>query len=895
MTEPRKDTLKEIGGFELISKIGQGGMGAVFKARQKSLDRIVALKVLPPSIAKDAKFIERFQREARACAKLNHPNIVQGVDVGKDEATGVWYFAMEFIDGASALKLLKSQGTVPEERALEIARDVARALECAAANGIVHRDIKPDNILLTSRGDAKLADLGLAKQMNKAEDASLTQSGQAIGTPYYMAPEQVRGASAEIDIRTDIYALGGTLYHLVTGQPPYSGETSALIMSRHLTEPPPKASKTNPKVSEACSRLIEKMMQKEREKRVQSPAELIEQIEKALRGETITGPRPQLKVAAHSRRKEAIEKPASKLPLVLGLAGVGAVIAVVLLLKGSSAPEKSAKVPETRVAAGPEAARKETKPNAAPAAPAPAKKSEPKKTSPAKIVTEAAASAVAESAAQTPALDPALAIVPGPAAGTQSAEKVETPAVKSSPVSTAAIAAPEKGETAAKADPAPAETKKPAAVAAPDAAPQKVELPFTEVLAALRERAPAKAIEKVGDGTSVQADALREALKLLAAQRESRYAAITESIGQNVKFDSVKGAQNGKLVAFKNGVLQIERAIMINGASAGSTMINVPFDELTQAMLERIKKLPPPASPADWTAAALSAMADGRLDAAEAAVNQMGGAALQETLASELKKVRVSEREAQARAAWAKIEARAAEAPSQSKAKQLNDELAAYAKKFGDSDFASAPETAAKMAEFKEKFERLALGLDPRVLQLFKGRVLNYDARTQVITLGYDFSTKEQNDDFIDSLWAPPGDHTGLTWRKGELRTFCKGTADRVFKMPQFQSGSLNMQLTYKKKEAARARFEVEVSFYGLESAGKTPKVSFRASEKGCVLLSNNAELKSNADEILLSHDGVLELSCQADAFVVKLGGKPLFEHTLPKPNDHTGFWIGGG
>jgi eukaryotic-like serine/threonine-protein kinase len=274
--QPRKDIgLKEIGGFELISKIGQGGMGAVFKARQKSLDRIVALKVLPPSIAKDAKFIERFQREARACAKLNHPNIVQGVDVGKDEASGVWYFAMEFIDGPSVLKALKTDGPIPETRALEIARDVARALECAASHGIVHRDIKPDNILLTANGDAKLADLGLAKQMN--DDASLTQSGQAVGTPFYMAPEQVRGASAEIDIRTDLYALGGTLFHLVTGKPPFSGETSALIMSRHLTDPAPKANKINPEVSEGCSRLIEKLMQKDRDQRVQSPGELIAQ------------------------------------------------------------------------------------------------------------------------------------------------------------------------------------------------------------------------------------------------------------------------------------------------------------------------------------------------------------------------------------------------------------------------------------------------------------------------------------------------------------------------------------------------------------------------------------------------------------------------------------------
>jgi len=168
----REGSVKEIAGFELIAKIGQGGMGTVFKARQISLDRIVALKILPPSIAKDAKFIERFQREARATAKLNHPNIVQGVDVGKDPKSGLWYFAMELVDGPSLLSLLKQQRVLPEDRALQITRDIARALECAAAHGFVHRDIKPDNILMTSCGEAKLADLAIALAL---------QAGDVVG------------------------------------------------------------------------------------------------------------------------------------------------------------------------------------------------------------------------------------------------------------------------------------------------------------------------------------------------------------------------------------------------------------------------------------------------------------------------------------------------------------------------------------------------------------------------------------------------------------------------------------------------------------------------------------------------------------------------------------------
>jgi len=319
------------------------------------------------------------------------------------------------------------------------------------------------------------------------------------------------------------------------------------------------------------------------------------------------------------------------------------------------------------------------------------------------------------------------------------------------------------------------------------------------------------------------------------------------------------------------------------------------MDDLTPATLERLAPIPAPAAPADWIAAALAAMATGQLDSADAALGHLAGNDLREPLAAEIKQTRVREREAQARAAWAKIEAHAAEAPSQTRAKQLLDELAAFAKKFSDSDFAATPEIAAKMPELKEKFDRLSLGLDPRVLKLFKGRVLTYDARTQVITLGYDFLTKEQTEDFIDSIWAPPGDHTGLTWKKGELRTFCKSTADRLLRMPQFISGSLTIQLDYKKYEGARTRFEVEISFYGMESAGKTPKVSFRASDKGCVFLAGGAELKSNPDEILLKKDGTLELSCQGQAITAKVSGKAVLEHTLPKPNDHSGFWIGGG
>jgi len=335
--------LKDIAGYELIAKIGQGGMATVFKARQKSLDRVVALKILPPSIAKDAEFLERFVREARASAKLNHLNIVQGIDVGQDEATGLWYFAMELVDGPSLKEVLVHQGVMPEDDALEVVAQVGAALEYIAARGMVHRDVKPDNILLTSNGEAKLADLGLAKHLK--DDAALTQSGNTVGTPHYMAPEQVRGQLDQFDIRTDIYALGATLFHLVTGHPPFQGETGAVIMSKHLTEPPPSARRANPAVSEGCARLIERMMQKKKEDRVQTPAELLRLVAKVRKGE-VTGLRAPVRGAtgAHASVKRSKREPAAaarraplgpKLALgAMALVAIGLAVAAVGVPKG---------------------------------------------------------------------------------------------------------------------------------------------------------------------------------------------------------------------------------------------------------------------------------------------------------------------------------------------------------------------------------------------------------------------------------------------------------------------------------------------------------------------------------------------------------------------------------
>jgi len=269
-----------IGGYELIETLGRGAMGVVYKARQVSMDRIVAIKVLKTSLSRNKVFVERFFREARTAAKLNHPHIVRAIDAGFDK--GYHFFVMEFVDGATVGDRL-SQGPFPEAEALKIAHEVAKALAHAQDHGIVHRDIKPENIMLTSGGGAKLADLGLAKSFHA--DSSITVDGSTLGTPHYMSPEQARG-EAELDTRSDIYSLGATLFHMVTGSPPFSGETPAVVISNLVAGPVPMARALRPGLSMAVNRLIRRMMAKAPYARYQNADQLLSSIESAMLGET---------------------------------------------------------------------------------------------------------------------------------------------------------------------------------------------------------------------------------------------------------------------------------------------------------------------------------------------------------------------------------------------------------------------------------------------------------------------------------------------------------------------------------------------------------------------------------------------------------------------------------
>jgi len=272
---------QQIPGYQILSKLGAGAMATVFKARQLSLDRIVAVKVLPRRLSENADYVDRFYKEGRAAAKLNHPNIVQAIDVG--EANGYHYFVMEYIEGHSLYDEIATGKVFSEAEALKVILQIARALEHAHRQGLIHRDVKPKNIMMTKEGTAKLADMGLAR-VAADEQAAQAEAGRAFGTPYYISPEQIRG-EVDIDFRADIYSLGATLYHMVTGRVPFDGATPAAVMHKHLKEPLVPPDHLNTSLSAGLGEVVEVMMAKERRRRYASTTDLLMDLEAIAAGE----------------------------------------------------------------------------------------------------------------------------------------------------------------------------------------------------------------------------------------------------------------------------------------------------------------------------------------------------------------------------------------------------------------------------------------------------------------------------------------------------------------------------------------------------------------------------------------------------------------------------------
>jgi serine/threonine-protein kinase len=286
-------TDQQIPGYQVLDVLGTGAMGTVFKARQLSMNRLVAIKVLKGKHTANAQFLERFRREAHLAARLSHNNIVQAIDVAS--IGNLNYLVMEYVEGQSIYQTMESGRKFGEKEAVEIILQITQAIEHAHRRGLIHRDIKPANILLTSDGMAKLADLGMAREMG---DAALTRAekGITLGTPFYISPEQIR-AKEDIDGRTDIYSLGATLYHMVTGRPPFPGPGIEAVLDAHLKQELTAPQEVNPEVRPEVGDVIAMMMTKDRRQRYQTPEGLIVDLECLLSGEQPRLARPRIEAA----------------------------------------------------------------------------------------------------------------------------------------------------------------------------------------------------------------------------------------------------------------------------------------------------------------------------------------------------------------------------------------------------------------------------------------------------------------------------------------------------------------------------------------------------------------------------------------------------------------------
>src|SRR5438067_250964 len=313
--------------YELEELVGTGGMSSVFRAHDRLLDRKVALKVLHEQYTKDADYVERFRHEARSVAALSHPNIVTVIDRGEHE--GRQFIVFEYVDGENLKRMIERRGPAPVDTALELAMQIARGLSFAHQQGLVHRDVKPQNVLLNGDGQAKVTDFGIARSLDVKH--GMTQTGTVLGTSDYIAPEQAQGQ--RVDEHTDIYSLGVVLYELLTGEVPFPGENFVAVAMRHINEPPPSARERRPDVSPRLDAAIKRAMAKEPGDRFGSMGDFVGELEAALD----VGPDEDtgtIVLPARPRRRGRVLRPL--LLLLLALAVLGAIAGAAYLAKRSS-------------------------------------------------------------------------------------------------------------------------------------------------------------------------------------------------------------------------------------------------------------------------------------------------------------------------------------------------------------------------------------------------------------------------------------------------------------------------------------------------------------------------------------------------------------------------------
>jgi tRNA A-37 threonylcarbamoyl transferase component Bud32 len=329
------DTIAER--YELEEVVGHGGMSTVYKAHDSLLERNVALKVLHQQYNEDEDFVERFKREARSVAQLQHPNIVTVIDRG--EEAGRQYIVFEFIDGENLKELVVRKGRLDLRDALEVALEVAHGLAFAHDHGLVHRDVKPQNVLLNGDGRAKVTDFGIARSLDV--DHGVTQTGTILGTSNYIAPEQASGQP--VDAQTDVYSLGVVLYEMLTGEPPFPGESFVAVAMKHIQEPAPNVLDVRGDVPLRAAEMIDRALEKDPEHRFPTMAAFAAEIEANLaeldRGED--GAVTMVVPAAQRLQQRRPRKRVSPLPLLIGLLGALAIAAVViglLTLRGDNQP-----------------------------------------------------------------------------------------------------------------------------------------------------------------------------------------------------------------------------------------------------------------------------------------------------------------------------------------------------------------------------------------------------------------------------------------------------------------------------------------------------------------------------------------------------------------------------
>ncbi len=322
---------KTIGQYRIVEQIGLGGMATVYKAFQPSIDRYVAIKILPKQLAQDPNFVKRFQHEARAIAALEHPHILPVHDFGTSE--GHTYMVMRYVEGGTLTNLMGQ--SIPPERIVKIVGNIARALDYAHRQGVVHRDIKPSNILIDKHGAELLTDFGIAKMIEGSGDTQLTSAGSILGTPAYMAPEQAEGKA--VDGRSDIYSLGVVLYELLTGQPPYRAETPLAVVLMHLNDPLPPPRTIRSDVPEPLERVVLKAMAKDPNQRFQTAAEMDQALQQTLK--EIESTSTTADISRPTPKTEQISEPLPTAPvksggLMVPLLIVGGVVALFLCLVG---------------------------------------------------------------------------------------------------------------------------------------------------------------------------------------------------------------------------------------------------------------------------------------------------------------------------------------------------------------------------------------------------------------------------------------------------------------------------------------------------------------------------------------------------------------------------------